>query len=399
MREYILILLLTIGFSLNLNAQVKTCDCKSDLIYLNQKIEKLPSFKKNKRLYKEAYKKAFDKASAKTSYFDCLEILNKLVLPLNDWHIGVIGKAIDSLSSSFVNYPVYNDNLENLNNYLKQKSIEAIEGVYQVNKDLSFGLVFDETSKAYNAVILKSKSDQWNKGDILYKLFPLPNGFFKLIGAQYPTKRMISYHERINQGIFLRAGFKKDTVATYFIRSPYPEDVFVFKEISPKIDYLKVGSFSSQYPLLKEAEDFYTSLKGNLVKPHLILDLRDNGGGGDRNSDILLKQLKKYLKSNNVYIITNARTGSNAEQFTVKLKQYKNVICYGDKTRGALSYEIKPDDYYTLPSSSFLVILPSKAHKKYLEYETNGVAPDVFLEYKKSWISIVVNNIENKDQG
>jgi hypothetical protein len=266
-----------------------------------------------------------------------------------------------------------------------------------VNKNISLGVVYNDESNLYESVILKGESAKWRPGDIVYKLIPLSGNFFKVVGAQFPNERMISYHERINQGIFLRAGLKKDTVSHYFIKNPYPEEVFVFKEISPEIDYLKVGSFSSNYPLLKEAEDFYASIAHKLIKPHLILDLRDNGGGGDRNSDILLKPLKDYAKSNTIHIIHNASTGSNAEQFTVKLKRHENVITYGDKTKGSLSFEIKPDDYHTLPSSGFWAILPSKAHKKYNMYETKGVPPDFFLDYKASWIAAIKNRIESKN--
>jgi hypothetical protein len=309
--------------------------------------------------------------------------------------MGIIEGVNDSLNTSFVKYPVYTDNLANLSKYLREKHIEDIEGIYHVNSEFSFGLVFEDNSKTYHAVVLKSAAKEWHKGDIVYKLLPLSDGFFKVIGAQYPSKRLISYHERLNQGIFLRAGFKKDTIPKYFIGNPYPDDVFVFKELSPNINYLKVGSFSSQYPFLKEAEDFYSSLKGKLKKPHLILDLRDNGGGGDRNSDILFKQLRTYVKTNRLHLITNARTGSNAEQFAVKLKRYERVTSYGDKSRGALAYEIRPGDYHTLPSSRFLVILPSKVHNKYLPFETKGVAPDYFLDYKTNWISTIKNTIEN----
>ncbi len=399
MKASLFVFLLIAGLGLKINAQVKTCDCKADLIFLNEKIEALPSYRKNKLNYEAAYEAAREKVTSETPYYDCLVILNKLLLPLNDWHSGIIEEEPDSLSSSAVKYPFYGDNLEHLNRYLREKPVDAIEGIYHVKGGLSFGLVFNKKENVYNAVILRSDAGGWKQGDIIYKLIPLSNNFFKLVGAQYPTKRLISYHERINQGIFLRANFKKDTLPDYFIRNPYPEDVFVFEEHSPEIDYLKAGSFNSRYPLLKEAEDFYSSLEGNLNKPHLILDLRDNGGGGDRNSDLLFKQLKKYLRKNTIHVITNARTGSNAEQFTVKLKRYENVISYGDKTRGALSYEIKPDDYHRLPSSGFLVILPSKAHKEYLPYETKGVTPDFFLDYKKSWISQIKNSIENPNQG
>jgi len=395
MKTYVLILIVSLGFTPNLSAQLKTCDCKSDLIYLNKKVEKLPSYKRNKTAYKKELQEASAKLTSDTPYYECLFTLNQLLIALDDWHMGVIEKAADSSSVALVKYPVFNGDLDQLKYRLNEKSVDEIEGIYHLNKDLSFGLVYDENSNTYDAVVLSCTSKEWHEGDIVYKLIPLPDGFFKIIGAQYPAKRMIAYYERINEGVILRAGFKKDTVPSYYIRNPYPGEKFVYKEISPEIDYVKVGSFSGQYPLLKEAEDFYASLDGKLVKPHLILDLRDNGGGGNRNSNILIRQLKKYLRKNKVHLITNARTGSNAEQFAVNLKQNDSVISYGDKTRGALSYEIKPGDYITLPSSGFLAILPSKVHKKYLQYETKGVSPDYYLDYKKDWISTITGRIES----
>jgi hypothetical protein len=232
-------------------------------------------------------------------------------------------------------------------------------------------------------------------GDVLYSYIPLTGNAALAIGRQYPKKRLISYYEQINQGVILRSGFRKDTTRPLYIKSPYPDKTFLFKELTPAIDYIKVGSFSSHYPLLSEAEEFYASLETQLQKKHLILDLRDNGGGGDRNSDLLFKQLKKYVKQNNLYVITNAGTGSNAEQFVVKLKELNHVTSFGTKTKGGLAYEIEPDDYHTLPSTGFSIILTSKTHKKFLPYETKGVVPDHFLVYTESWIDQIVDFIGN----
>jgi C-terminal processing protease CtpA/Prc len=96
-------------------------------------------------------------------------------------------------------------------------------------------------------------------------------------------------------------------------------------------------------------------------------------------------------------VITNASTGSNAERFTVRLKKFKNTRTYGDRTRGALAYEIKPDDYHQLPSSGFTVILPSKVDRTFLDYETNGVVPDIYLDYKKNWIDAITSRIEDQN--
>ncbi len=377
--------------------QNRLCDCKVDLLFMNENIEKIPSYKKNKAAYEKALSIALEKAEKSTSFFECFELLNELVIPLNDWHIGIIGQAPDSLNSNTVKYPMYQGDLDRLTQVLQKKPFEEVEGIYHTKQGFSFGITYVETEKAYQGVVLRSPTSNWKTGEIIYKFIPLPGNYLKVIGGQYPGKRLISYYERINNGVILRAGYQKDTLSPIYTRSPYPDATYLLKELSPDIDYLKVGSFSSYNPTLGEAEDFYESLEGKLNKKHLILDLRDNGGGGDRNSDILLKLLKTYLGKNNLYVITNARTGSNAEQFTLKLRKYDAVTTFGDKTKGALAYEIKPDDYFTLPSTNFILILTSKELKKFLPYETKGVVPDHFLEYKENWITQIEAFIkENK---
>ncbi len=397
MRNAFYILALALGLLPTIHAQENNCDCAADLAYLNENVIKLPSYKQNKLAYTETYQTALKNVTSATHYYDCLELLNRVLIPLNDWHMGVIEKVPDSASVSNVEYPVYQGDLDTLENHLKNKSFEDVEGIYPVNKDFTFGLVYNEKDAVYQAVILKTNNGHWIKGDIVYQFIPIKENYFKVVGAQYPSKRLISYHERINEGVILRAGFRKDTASTYYIKNPYPNELFLYKTLTPSIDYIKVGSFGSHYPTLREAENFYKTLEDKLIKPHLILDLRDNGGGGNRNSDILMKQLKKYVKHNHIYIIINASTGSNAEQFTVKLKELKNVHTYGDNTRGSLAYEIKPKDYHTLPSSGFLVILPSKPYKKYLKYETKGIEPDFPLDYKQDWIKNIQKHIESKN--
>ncbi len=106
--------------------------------------------------------------------------------------------------------------------------------------------------------------------------------------------------------------------------------------------------------------------------------------------------MKKYLKRPTVHVITNASTGSNAEQFAVKLKQYDHVISYGDKTKDSLAYELKPNDFYTLPSSGYLAALPSKRDKEFLPSETLGVIPDPTFDFDKNWISLIEAQIANK---
>jgi len=375
-------------------AQTPTCDCQSDLNYLNGLLRKSAPYKENKDNYEQAFLLTSSAMTNSMTYYDCYLALSEMLIALNDWHASIL-EQVEEGSPSLVSYPRYTGNIEELKRQLQQKSGDQIEGIY-TNARLTMGIQFNETSKRYEGIVLSSNDSSWKAGDILIEYKKLNGGYYKAMGSQFPAKRLISYYDRFNKGILLRAGFRKDTSQKLYYKSPSPAETFQFKELNAQTQYLKVGTFTSQYPVLREAEAFYRSLKGNLTAPQLILDLRDNGGGGDRNSDLLLKQLKPYIKKGQLHIITNASTGSNAEQFTVKLKDNDRVTTYGDKTRGALSYEITPKDYHTLPNSGFLVILTGKRHKKFLPYETKGVEPNHYLSYSSSWIDQVLDIINSQ---
>jgi hypothetical protein len=386
--------LLLIPFS---QAQEPTCDCKGDLEYLTKKVKKIPSFKRNKDAYLKKYAEVSGEVSSSTPYFECFERIQQLLLTLKDWHMGVYETYPKDSMLVTVAYPRYSGSLTELEEQLSSKSSSDIEGVYYRKGRYRFGLVYNHEESIYNGVLFESQSPRWKAGDIFLQLRPQEGKAFSMLWGQYPSTRAVTTYTKIQEGLFLSWGFVKDTLATYYNRTPYPKRQYVYKSLNDQVDYIKVGSFKSFYPTLKEAEDFYRSIQGKLNKKHLILDLRDNGGGGDRNSDILLEQLLAYLKQGQLHIITNAVTGSNAEQFTVKLKKMANVISYGGTTLGALAYEKKGKVTHTLPSTGFLVTLPTKVHKEFLPFETRGVSPDVPLELGSSWIQQIVDRILSKE--
>lgn len=65
----------------------------------------------------------------------------------------------------------------------------------------------------------------------------------------------------------------------------------------------------------------------------------------------------------------------------------RNVTTYGLPTLGALAYEKKGKVNHTLPSSGFIVTLPTKVHKEFLPYETKGVQPDRLLSIHQDWVT------------
>jgi len=391
-------------------SQSDICNCKTEIEFLHKKIKKTPSYKANKAQYKEAYEASLKKAELLSSDYQCFVLLNKLLISLNDNHSKIYGidkgataaiktndKDLETFRKSklYNTYPVVSIDIDSLQTALSKKSPDDIEGVYSI-ESMTIGVYRHSTSADYQAVIMSTDSDIWRRGELIYTLIPFGKRDYLLsIGGSTNSKRLIAYTERIKDGTFLTMGFQKQETSINHSRAPYPDTTYFREELSEDITYLKIGSFSGMYPKLSDAEDFYASLKGNLNKEHLIIDLRDNGGGGNRNSDILLKIIKDYLKDNNVYILTNHRTISNAEMFAYKLKDNKNAVLFGHRTNGCAAYEVKNSNY-NLPCGNFLTVLTSKKHSKFLDLESVGLDPDWILNMDTDWVEQVVSYIENQ---
>ena len=394
-----------------LNAQVKDCSCKTDLEFLNQKIEQTPSYKVNKEKYKLEYAKTIKSIENLNSGYDCFLQLNKLMLSLNDRHCNLYGintgldeeskndadKFKEFKTSNLYNgYPRPEINLDSLKKSLKQKANTSIEGVYYRKGYLTLGVYKTIKSSDYRVIVLESEIDIWEAGEVIYTLVPYGNNYLLAVGGSLSSKRMISYGERIENGVFLTMQFQKDTSKANNSISLYPESTYLRKEISPETTYLKIGSFNSWNPTLSEADIFYESLEGTLTKNNLILDLRDNAGGGDRNSNGLYKVLKKFIKKNNVYVLVNHRTASNAEQFAYKLNDFENCTILGNRTSGTATYEIVNSNY-NLPCENYVVVLTSKEHGKYIKLESMGLEPDIKLAIENDWLIQVQNFIEKSN--
>ena len=374
-RPFLALLFLTFSMTLA-NAQNNDCNCSKDLELLNKKIKKTPSYKINKTVYKNQFLKTEKEVENLNSGYECFVQLNKLMLSLHDNHSRVYGSK-EGANEEIINdtvrfnefkksklfnmYPRPNMNLDSLKIVLKNQPIKSIEGIYSRTDYMTLG-VYKQVNKAtYRAIVLKSENKLWEVGEVLYTLIPFGNDYLLAVGGSMGSKRMVAHTERIESGVFLTTRFQKNPSEPNFSVSLYPESNYLRKEISPEITYLKVGSFSSWNPKLSEAEKFYKSLEGTLTKKNLIVDLRDNGGGGNRNSNGLFDILKDYLESNNVYVLINNRTTSNAEQFVYKLSAFDNCTTFGNRTNGTVAYE-RVDDNYNLPCGNFLAILIEKAN-------------------------------------
>lgn len=411
LKHLIFIFSLTSIFSIDGYSQSNTCDCKTDLYFLDSKIQKAPSYKKNKNAYTAELARIAGIAGKTTTIYDCYVLLNKLMLTLNDNHSRVYGVdkgaieevKLDSIKYSsfrasdiFNAYPMPKMDLDSLTEILSTQSISDAEGIYAIEDLLTIGYFKDKPHNQYKAIVLDSETDIWKKGEIVYTSIPYGQDYFLNIGGNLSTKRLITFTERIENGVFNAIGFKKDVETINYATKLPTESTYYRKEISPDITYLHIGSFSGWNPTLSQAEKFYQQLEGTLHKSNLILDLRNNGGGGNRNSNILLKLLKSYAKNNNIYVLINHLTASNAEQFTIKLTNGNDFKILGQQSNGTVAYELVNSNFQ-LPSGHFIAVLTSKTHSKYLEIESIGISPDIRLNARTDWIEQTTKLIQGEN--
>ncbi|MCK0157736.1 S41 family peptidase [Cellulophaga sp. F20128] len=410
-RKILVLLLFICGLSAQVRAQNEVCPCSSDLKFLDAKIRKTPAYKINKKAYESSYSKILKKVAAANTIFDCQVLLNTLLISLNDNHSKVYsvdkGATVDIKANpdkfvAFKNSKIFNAfpkpkiDLDSLKTVLNTKPKEDIEGIYTRNNYITIGVYKSKLQNSYRAVVLNSETEVWVKGEIAYDLIPFGNDYLLSIGGSLSSKRLIAYTERIGDGFFYFMGFQKEFSQPNYASIMPSDSTYYRNELSNNITYLKVGSFNSWYPTLSDAENFYKSLEGNLNKSNLIIDLRNNGGGGDRNSDILYKIIKKYAKTNKVYVLINHKTVSNAEQFAYKLSRLDNSLLFGQRTNGTLAYEIKGDNY-TLPCGNFIAVLTSKKDSDYLQFESQGIEPNITLSMETDWILQLTRYIEKNN--
>jgi len=409
MKMRLLLLLLLSSLFTNAYSQNKDCRCETDLTFLDSKIRKTPAYRINKKAYNASYSRILKEIASVNSIFDCHYLLNELLISLNDNHSKVYSinsGATDEVKTNsekfsefknsklFNTYPKPNIDLDSLKSVLKIKTKLDIEGIYNKENYMTIGVYKDNDN--YKAIVLDSKSDVWQIGEIIYNLIPFGNDYVLNIGGSITSKRLIAYNEKIENGLFHFMGFRKDVSQTNHSVITLSDKTYYREELSDKVTYIKIGSFNSWNPTLSEAEKFYETLKGSLNKSILIVDLRNNGGGGERNSNIIYKILKNYVKENKIYLLVNHRTVSNAEQFAQKLGKLDNCLIFGSRTNGTLAYEIK-DSNYTLPCNNYIAVLTSKKHSDYLEFESQGINPDITLNFDSDWILQLNNYISENN--
>ena len=375
-------LLLIISFSLSSQSD---CDCSRNVEILNKTVQNLPVTRNTSDL--SAYNIALSAAdnhlyTGNYPEYDCFQQMSNLLVTLNDRHnmmYSEVGYDVKQSDTFYHEFPKFDGDLDSLKVKLDEMPLNEVQGIYS-RDGFSIGVYASEQN--LKLVNLSGGKKVWQQGEIIGRFLKYGNGRYLAAIGQFHDKKLVNFPLEISNGHISKLQLSKSSASQNRSRVEDSETYQYLK--SGDITYLRIGSFSGYNPVLKNAETFYKSLEEKPVTKDLILDLRDNGGGGDRNSDILYKYLRKNYKNANFYVLVNGTTVSNAEQFALRLKKFKNVTLLGSKTSGTIAYELGKT--YDFPCYNFKGFFTFKGDKKYLEYESVGVQPEISLDNSEDWI-------------
>ena len=362
---------------------------RQDLDFLYLKIVKLPSYKDQfSKKEKNNFKQKLDNLKIgieSDSDFELFLKLYSLVTSIKDNHLSLYANPESKNKINF-NTEIFGLNLDSLKQIVKNKSDKSVEGIYKtgnyellIYKDFEFFKLLN-IKGAKPSVVGFLKETQPNHFDFISS----KNGLI------YSSRNLVYINSRLSGTPFKKYELKD------FVNIYPNEDEFQFKKINKNISYLRLGSFATFNENIVVSNKFYNRIKDSLITKNIIVDLRENGGGGFKTSKVYLNLLKSY--KGKIHLIVNNFTISNAEQFVNELQNRTNVMIYGETTKGTIAYGNNRGTNFTLPSGRF-VFYPTdmNARKRDLKFENVGVSPDVLLDpFLKDWVEQVMDKIDGK---
>ena len=403
---------------LGVSAAWAQTDCREAAQALKKELLKTTSAKAQlKGRARDAYNHIYNEVVAATTEIKdtagCFTLLTRLVEPLRDNHLFFSEKADVVLEGSeltdsnwisryrsspaFINFPSLDINLDSLSERLEKKPPQSAEGVYYQQRYQRIGVFQYPGSDTMYGVVLETYLPNWDTGHLLFKLWQEEPGRYAAISSNMLQKTLeYQRHIRFVNGDIPLLNLVRDISATNHANIAPDKPLFDFKTLDPYTDYIRLGSFAVNNIITPQAKTFLKRIKDSLNADNLIVDLRNNGGGGFVTSRPFLKLIKKHARKHRVLLLMNYHTISNAEQVVIRLKKRKNIHTLGQPTRGMITYGSNYGNHAPVAGSSFrLYGTDMKGHKKDLRYEDKGVTPAIILDSSKDWIEQTLAYIQS----
>jgi len=410
----VLILILLLNLNLKLAAQ-SNCDCASELDFVYEQVQSTISFKdqikgEKEAKFEESYQKLRAQMNDKLSKLNCFWSLNQLMSLVQDKHATLAENPLDltekslqdssflagyRASEEFRKFPKTDRNVAELTKSLEGKSLDEVEGIYTIGSKLKMG-VYRVAPDSLVGVILSSQVEIWEPGQIFaYLKHSNIESHFDIIHYGASQKNLkFAKAQFFDHGMLFPSVLKEDLKNNYAWIDKPAEESYQLSNLTDDIQYVWLNSFS-RVTKPEERDALIAQIQTDLTAKNLIIDLRNNGGGADKISVPILKELKK--KKVNIYVITNFFTGSNAEMTTVRLKDDFDAIQFGQRTYGAISYGSNYGKSFDSPSGLFNFYPTDMRQREFIAYEEVGVQPDVKLNQESDWLEQTVAYIKSVD--
>lgn len=287
--------------------RAQDCNCTKDFEFVvNYYEENLPGFADNVTPQNRAEYEQF-KDTLRTVTYNycnnedlCFKTLLVYVAYFEDNHSSIYPKTSTYINENkkkqvkqFLNSEQFK-NRERVDSLPEQvtQPLESIENVYQT-KDASYTVAIIPSKnefRDYVAVITDSKTPLWQKGQVKFELKQLTDSTFDMF--MYMRDHSLRYTKKVKlvNGVLNDYWFNTalEQKVSYNVEIGYSTPTF--KEIDAQTNYLYVPTFNGNR--YDELAQFYAQHDSVIkAKPHLIIDVRNNGGGSDACAWPLLQYL------------------------------------------------------------------------------------------------------------
>ena len=240
---------------------------------------------------------------------DCFRVLTYYVEFFKDNHASIYmrSQGVDEDNEAAVSQFLEADLFQSREVYqleekdLKQYPLDDIRGIYRIDDVYEIAIVPSKTPfRDYVGVIISTKSKLWKKGQVKLEIKQVGDNQYQAFSFMRNHSLRYSGRYQLKNGILGDTWVKtsKGDGQSYATN----EDLsFHFKMLNDSIAYLRIPSFFGDYAA--RIDSLYQAADSQIRKtPYLIIDVRDNGGGSDRNVTPLLP-----------YIYTNPIKGDRVD--------------------------------------------------------------------------------------
>lgn len=271
---------------------------------------------------------------------------------------------------------------------------EKIEGIYNdVYKFYKVALIKDPTNHGqYLGIVLTSRNGLWKPNQVKFILKKAEDGFFDGFfydDIHFARYNKVSYANDKLVGVewIKESKLLLEPINPFIVPTKKKWD---YQKLNDETDYVYLGTFSGM--LAYESDTFYNDLIPKLNAKYLIVDVRNNTGGGERS----YKKFLDFVNSKNcaaqkIAIIQNTACGSAGEHFVLAMRKNPLIKTFGENTAGFMGYGYGNRSGISAKTLCFnyIVDITEAKYPNFMMYETVGIPPDVQLLRDKDWIKQV----------